>query len=242
MEGCNQLGKTTIRIIISLIVIICIMLPYSTCFAVEGNENLFTNDRIIDFENEYELQMQLQTLNVKYTGKGILESIYVSQEGWFLLVFSEGTQHHINVFNQACQFISHIIIEEGGKLLAMFDESDNQIILFPIRDHVLIKIDEEANYLSAWSIENDDFSHLVDKLSALNDFEIEAAGNYYSFQGKSVLSKDSQVFSVTNSEGEIIFSYTPGIDIVDENFMLNGILLLAVVFFISFNLLKKKKH
>lgn len=242
MEGCFQLRKTTFRIIISLMFIIILFSPCFTCFAAEEKDNLFSNDKVVDFKDAYEKHMRLQVLDEKYTGNGILEGIFVSRNGWFVLVFAEATQHHINIFDQACQFKRHIVIKESGTLLAMFDESDNHVVLFPIRDHVLIKIDEEGNYLSAWSMENDILSELVDKLSALNDFEIEAAGNVYSFHRKNILSKDSQAFYVTDSEGEYVYSYAPGIDIADKNFILNGILLLLSYFVVSKNFLKKREN
>lgn len=236
------MGKKSLRILISIILTVVFLLPSFTCLASKVNRDIFSNEKITDYKDEYE-QMNLQTLDEEYTGRGILEGIFISQRGWYMLVYTEAAQHHINIYDQGCKFVNHIVIRESGTLLAMFDESDNQIVLFPVRDHVLIKIDEKGKYLSAWSIEGTDLSNLVDYLSALNSFEIETAGNIYSFHEKNILSEDSQAFYVTNTRGERLYSYMPGIEFVNRDKILRIILLLFVGFpFLIYSLLKRRKR
>ena len=227
---------------ISIILIVVFLFSSSTCLASEVNRDIFSSDKIIDYKDEYE-QMNLQTLDEEYTGSGVLEGIFVSQRGWYMLVFTEAAQHHINIYDQGCKFVNHIAIRESGTLLAMFDESDNQIVLFPVRDHVLIKVDEEGKYLSAWSIEGTDLSDMVDDLSALNSFEIETADNIYSFYEKNILSEDSQAFYVKNTRGEQLYSYVPRTEFVNGDNLLRIILVLLVGFpALIYSLLKRRNR
>lgn len=215
------MARPIFRFIFTLILSFLFAFLYATCIYATENTDLFSKANIVDMKSNYEETMLLQVSDEEYTGNGELESVYVSKEGWFALAFTEAAEHHINIFNQECQFVRHFYIQESGLLLVMFDESDNHIVLFPFRDRMLIKIDLSGNYLSAWSVNNDDASELIDQLSMRKDFRQEVNGNIYTLNIGIIFPKKGPEFYVTNRTGEELYRYTQGTTFSDESLKFN---------------------
>ena len=224
-----------------MVILIIAILSSNRCFAAIDSAALFSTDRLVDYSEEFESQMQLTVLDEEYLGEGDLEGLYISKSGRFLLVFSEGTQHYINIYQPSGSFDFQVRLKESGSLLALINESDQQVVLFPVRDHILVEIDREGQYLLAWSITDDAYSELISDLKALTNFKIEVAGNVYTFYRENPL-HNRQSFYVYDSVGTLLFSYVAGGGFFEKNFMIAIVSLLATFIVSHFLLSKKSKR
>lgn len=164
-------------------------------------------DADLDSQFLYEENMFDSVLNKPYSGSEPLESLDVSPSGQFVMSFSAGTVHHINVYDQHCQFLAQYVIKENGALLATFDQADSNLILFPVRKNILIKIGRDGEFIS--SAPSFNASEAITSLSALRSFTKESNGKHYIFSGKQLFSAENQNFTVTDDNGTVLFAYTP---------------------------------
>ena len=81
-----------------------------------------------------------------YTGSGQIESVTVSNDGYFLLVFDEGnTVHHIELYSDKCDILYHLVIKEAGAIAATFDNESSSALLFLLREKIVLRIDPTGN-------------------------------------------------------------------------------------------------
>lgn len=157
-----------------------------------------------------------------YEGNGRVESISVSKSGWFLMAFSDSNKHFINVYDNWGRFQKGCVIEkEYGSVIATFDGSNN-IGVVPIRRDTLyvLGLGTENVQLSSYPFTPD--YEWTSRLSGLNSFRYEVAGNKYVYNYKwSLLFAGGQRdFSVTDATGHELFHYKNEFNSDSRNFLI----------------------
>lgn len=193
------MGKKLGLVLVSILAIV-IMLPTAAWAKTEPTYAITPEDQQV-----YECDFLLSVDDLEYTGSALLESIAVSTDGRYALCFSDIATHHINLYDQSCILVRHFTFSESGAISVSFDEEDGNMILFPFRKHVLIKIDNEGNYIG--SLRDKEELDKVAKMDAINKFQVSRGGNVYSFCGKSIFSSDNQKFTVVDKSGKLLFEY-----------------------------------
>lgn len=174
-----------------------------------------------------------------YTGTARVESIAVSPSGRFALSFSEPVTHHINLYDKDCKLIRHLTYYESGGLAISFDKADDQLLIYPFRQDVVIKVDESGSYLA--SLAGEPAIEEGDRFHSLEPFHLSCQGNVYAYSGKRIFSMSGQTFSVTDEMGEVIFRLVFPPDYTAMAVILICGLLLPVAHII-WRFLKKKKQ
>ena len=198
------MGKRLVYIVIVVAVLISIF-AFGACYPVSAVAVNITYGPACNYRQQY--VKIFDTVSYKpYSGNGPLNGVSVSATGSFVLVYSSGITHYIDVYNQLGEFQSEYILSEDGHVLATFDEHDNTM-LYLIRENILIKVGATGEYLSASYCLNK--SELIDSLSALNSFTTTRGDISYEFVGKNPFNTSSQMFTVRNASDEILFQHVP---------------------------------
>ena len=142
-----------------------------------------------------------------YEGSGDLQGLYVAPSGWFVLVSTETVTHYVDLYNASCEWVYQLVLNDSGTILAAIDSVDGNLVIYPVRHDVLIKVDQQGSYLCSEPVTGPE--NAIEKLHALEPFTEEYMGNQYIFQGKRLLDSDSQTFFVKNNDGITQFTYTP---------------------------------
>ena len=204
MEGCLELGKKLIRIVIIILIQITMFIS-SLCYHVSATAVNVKSGPVCSYQQQYNHIFDSISYTPYSEGEE-LNGVAVSTTGSFVLVYSSGITHYVDVYDSLGTFQREYIISEDGHVLATFDEHDNTI-LYLIRENILIKVGATGEYLSAASCLNK--SELIDALSALDSFTTTCDGISYEFTGKNPFNSSSQMFTVRNAGGEILFQHVP---------------------------------
>lgn len=240
MGGASQLGSRNIslkifNIFISLVLIRIFPL---TCTATTIDCIIPSQPEHSDYKHIYESELFLSSQCTAYSGAGVLESLYVAPTGWYLLMFSDGVMHYLDVYNHDCQHQIQLIFKESGSILATFDNQDNNIVVFPIRRKMLIKVDKQGDFISASAAMNE--SAAISELSALQSFNKHYNEKTYSFQGKTGWGSNQQEFTIVDNTGNCLFIYAPS---QDTNPWINGaFIFVAFVVLVSYHINCKVKE
>lgn len=187
-------------------VLILIFFPTIWIVAEKANaEPIYT--AILEDQQMYDMEFFVGVDRSEYVGLALLESVAVSNNGWYALCFSDVTSHHVNLYDQSCTFVKHFTFYEAGAISVSFDEEGGNLVVFPFRKDVLIKIDDEGNYIG--SIRSQSELDKVAKMDAMEKFQVSCGGNTYSFSGKNIFSLNSQVFTVMDQNENLLFKYAP---------------------------------
>lgn len=187
----------------------------------------------------YGADLFLSADNWEYTGSAPLESIAVSADGRYVLCFSDAVTHHINLYDPLCALVRHFTFSESGAVSVSFDEKDGNMILFPFRKHVIIKIDDEGNYIG--SLRDKKELDKVAEMDATVKFQVSRGENVYSFYGENIFSSNNQKFTVVDRSGNLLFEYAPPSNQRRIISLLPWISFAVVCFFITMLICKKRK-
>lgn len=189
-------------------ILICMLISFAVVMFVSENANA---QAIYSFIEEdaalYDTEFFLGADESEYTGSATLESVAVSVSGQYALCFSDGVTHHVNLYDQFCGLVKHFTFSDSGAVVVSFDSSGENLVAFSFRKNVLFKIDDDGKYIESSHDEGEREKTFA--ADALKEFRVSYAGNTYSFSGKNVFSADSQTFTVTNKDGELLFEYVP---------------------------------
>ena len=202
VKGCVKVGKKLRHILI------CMLISFSVMIFVSENANA---QAIYSFIEEdaalYDTEFFLGADESEYTGSATLEGVAVSTSGQYVLCFSDAGTHHVNLYDQFCRLVKRFTFSDSGAVVVSFDSSGENLVVFPFRKNVLFKIDDDGKYIESSHDEGEREKAFA--ADALKEFQVSYAGNTYSFSGKNVFSADSQTFTVTNKDGELLFEYVP---------------------------------
>lgn len=178
----------------------------------------------------YEAELFVSAEDSEYNGSGHLESLSISPKGRFALVFAETTTHHINLYDESCQFVQRYILNEPGKVLVAFDQQKDNLIIFPVRRHGLIYVDESGSFICSSLVE--DASDLISSSSAVRDFQVCRNGKIYTFSSAKIFGEKNALFTVTDNTGTVQFEFSPS-DNPLSNAPALSMLVLAVVYLLK---------
>lgn len=185
---------------------------------------------------------EFDRLDSPYEGNGSVEGISVGKSGWFLIVYEDGSQHHINVYDNLRAFQCRYIIASKycsyGYLVADFD-AYNRVFAFPVRRDTRYVL-EEGNALT----DSQPFSpgyEWIDERSASQSFKYETAGNQYIYQcsRNSIPFGVSRDFRVSDASGHELFHYQNNFDDVSKDYLIT--VLILVVFGSAYAVIRKKR-
>lgn len=232
MEGCIQVGKKSVSILILFLSIIAV-LPTALCAEEDAIYAVMPEDQQV-YENDFFLSAD----DLEYVGAAALESVAVSTDGRYMLCFSDSLTHHINLYDRACILVRHFAFYESGAISVSFDEKDGGVILFPYRKNVLFKIDDEGDYVGSSRDELE--SDRIAKKNAMTKFQVLQAGNVYTFYGRNIFSADNQKFTVEDCNGNLMFEYVPSDNPRSVILLIFGISFITICFFVTTLICKKQ--
>ena len=201
----------------------------------------------------YDLRLQYET--EEYTGDGQIESFDVNQNGEIIVII-DGSEtfgafgengYRINCYRRDGSF-SHCIkvdpLAKGG-ILALFDRSDGQLLLYDFQTDVLYKINNEGECVEAEQVPKDfnAASIIVDvrsqKEKTVNGVRYSMSATNRPFQ--------TPTLTMTLPDGEVktVFEYTEGGSFSRLIVYIVAVYLLAVALFFTYKLIKhmrKKKR
>lgn len=216
MKGCVKVDKKFRHILI------CMLIFFAAVIFVSENANAQTTYSFIEEDAVlYDTEFFLGADESEYTGSATLESVAVSVNGQYVLCFSDGVTHHVNLYDQFCRLVKHFTFSDSGAVVASFDSSSENLVVFPFRKNVLFKIDDDGKYIGSTHDEGEQEKAFA--ADALKEFQVSYAGNTYSFSSKNVFSADSQTFTVTDKDGELLFEYVPSYNRLERAVTIGGI-------------------
>lgn len=174
--------------------------------AISVNAKTMYTD-VFEDRQMYDLDFCLGTDDSEYVGLARLESVAVSEDGRYALCFSDAASHHVNLYNQSCVFLKHFAFYDSGAISVSFDKDDGDMVIYPFRKNVLIKIDNDGNYIGSSRCEAE--LERTASMDAMREFQVSYEGNTYSFSGKNIFSLNNQVFTVMDENENLLFEYAP---------------------------------
>lgn len=163
-----------------------------------------------DIRNQYETEIFKTVTDEPYTGSDSFDGIAVLPQKGFILVHSSGIDHYIDIYDPVGQFVRGYKLTTAELVLASFDgENNDTVVFYLIREGISIRATAEGAFICATAMQNT--SEVVNTFSALAGFTISHAGITYAFTDKNPFSKNSQCFTVINTDGNVLFSYTPNV-------------------------------
>ena len=193
----------------------------------------------------YDLRLQYET--EEYTGDGHVSSFDVNQNGEIIININGTDGFHISCYRKDGTF-SHCIkvdpLAKGG-ILALFDRSDGQLLLYDFQTDVLYKINNEGECVEAEQVPKDfnAASIIVDvrsqKEKTVNGVRYSMSATNRPFQ--------TPTLTMTLPDGEVktVFEYTEGGSFSRLIVYIVAVYLLAVALFFTYKLIKhmrKKKR
>lgn len=158
---------------------------------------------------------EFDRLDFPYEGNGSVEGISVGKSGWFLIVYEDSSQHHINVYDNLGAFQCRYVIASKycsyGYLVADFD-AYNRVFAFPVRRDTRYVL-EKGNTPTDSQPFSPDYDWTNDR-SASCSFRYETAGNQYIYKyGVKLIPLGlSYDFSVLDASGHELFHYQNSFD------------------------------
>ena len=187
-----------------------------------------------DFQEQYEAEMFVCADTQATPVVGRISSIFVSDNGAFVIVSSGAeSTHYIDVYRSTLELESRLQLKCSGNMVAMLDENDGALVLYPLREDVLIKVSPKGEYLySENCVQTEELNSRVNELSLISAFDRFVAGNRYACQG-------NRLFTVSDLNGNIIFQYQTKQKTVSVTPVL--LFLLVPILFIIYDIQAKQK-
>jgi hypothetical protein len=226
-----------VSIIIVCILMVTVFFTTGQVAYAEGIDTFIPTQQNMDYQELFSKEFDASINSTPHDGSGKLESLYVSPDGWFTLTFSDVGIHYTDVYDANCNFQYQLSIKESGAVLSTLDITDNNLLFYPVRHQIIVKVNEQGQYLCA--AETATASDAIDTLSALHPFDIVISEKRYYFSGKNVLQGNSQEFIVFDLDGNELFAYIPkngNQNGLHDNFWklgLYGILIVIILLIIS---------
>ena len=218
-------GRKTFWKISGLFLIFMVVLSFSVFAEIDSP---FQTESVDSSEAEtalYRLNLQYETK--EYKGEGRITSFDVNSEGEILINVDAADGFHINYYNQVGTFTHCIFVDpkSQGSILALFDRTDGQLLLYDFRPDKIFKIDQQGECLEVKEIPKQfNPDPIINEIRSKS--EVTVNGTYYSLKNRDSLFKTPALtMTLPNGETKTIFAQT-------ERGVFNRIIKCLIPFFI----------
>lgn len=156
----------------------------------------------------YRLNLQYETK--EYKGDGEIESFDVNQNGEVIISIAGTKGYNINFYQQDGSFSHCIFVDpkSQGSILALFDRTDRQLLLYDFRPDKIFKIDHNGECLEVKEIPKQfNPDPIINEIRSKS--EVTVNGTYYSLKNRDSLFKTPALtMTLPNGETKTIFAQT----------------------------------